>query len=538
MQYINEMEKSNIDLDYCLSLLNPITPFGLLYKSRLKPKDNVEKIALEYNRQEQFFDVMERVEEKYVSKIEQKFSEVKDLRNSFRRAAEGQILSDVELFEIKKFVFLIRELYNLFEEIEIPKFINTTLEPISEIERLLDPDGKGVMTFYVYDSYSDDLKKIRDRKISIENKLKKSMMSNKKRIETEYEVRVSPNGILRFPKEDKRLEEIKKSEMLIYSGESYKTVDFKINMTFEEEQLEVLFEDLKKQEEIEEEKIRQMISRKIGHFNKVLFRNCMCIGQIDLYIAKFTYKELIDGVKPEIVKEHVIEFEDGYYPSLRKSLRNEGLDFTPVSVSLAPGTTIITGANMGGKSVSLKLIGLIQVLTQMSLYLPCKEARVGVSQFVRTSVGDFQSTETGLSTFGAEIYRISEAIEEADGCGLLLIDELARGTNPEEGRAITRAVAEYMSTKSTITVMTTHYDEIAKVSNCHYQVSGLSVKNLKELEKISTIDEKLEFINKNMDYRLLHVDKEKSIPKNALNIAEIMGLQKDIIDRATQLYQK
>ncbi len=83
-------------------------------------------------------------------------------------------------------------------------------------------------------------------------------------------------------------------------------------------------------------------------------------------------------------------------------------------------------------------------MAQYGLMVPAKKMKLGLNQFIKTSIGDLQSTDQGLSTFGGEIQLISKAIEKSHERGLILIDELARGTNPEEGYAISKAIVEYL----------------------------------------------------------------------------------------------
>lgn len=538
MDFFHDLEREAIDLQYVLNFLKPVTPYGNLYKSRIGIERSTDVLREEFDRQEAYFKVFESIDEVKFSKLIHKISEVKDLRNSFKRSMDGFVLTDVELFEIKNYLSVIRQLERQYKELGLPFYDENSPIAMPEMEKILDPEESGVMTFYIYDSYSEKLAEIRKRRNSLETERRKIVADIKDKIAESFGLKLSPDGSLHVAKDDLRLEELKNSDLLNYSMENFRSVEFKLQKSEGQNLIELEIDALKNKEEGEEERIREELSKKIGKAYFDLYKNAFKIGQLDLYIAKFFYKKAIDGVKPIITEEHVIEIEEGFYPLLRDSLRKEGKDFTPVTISVAKGTTVITGANMGGKSVSLKLIGLVQTLAQMGLFVPCKGARVGTSNFFRASVGDLQSTETGLSTFGAEINRIAEAIDIADEGGLLLIDELARGTNPEEGRAITGAVCEYLNSKNTITVMTTHYDEISDRASLHYQVTGLSKANFERLEDIKTIDDKLEFINENMDYRLFRADKGKAIPKDALNIASIMGLKKEIIDMATKDYHK
>ncbi len=238
----------------------------------------------------------------------------------------------------------------------------------------------------------------------------------------------------------------------------------------------------------------------------------------------------MDGVKAQTLRTPLeIEILDGVHPLVKENLRAKDLDFTPISIRLSQGATCITGANMGGKTISLKLVGLLSAMTQYGLFVPAKEMKFSLLNFIKTSIGDLQSSDSGLSSFGGEVKNISSAIEKADERGLILIDELARGTNPEEGYAISKAIVNYLKDKESISLLTTHYDNIASLDKVlHLQVRGLGKLDLGKIDQ--EID--LNYINKHMDYRLVQVDKDSPVPRDAINIAKIMGLKEEIIKSA------
>ena len=102
-------------------------------------------------------------------------------------------------------------------------------------------------------------------------------------------------------------------------------------------------------------------------------------------------------------------------------------------------------------------------MAQYGLFVPAQSMKYGLNRFIKSSIGDMQSTDSGLSTFGGEIKIVQEAISQADNRGLILIDDLARGTNPEEGYAISKEIVSYLKNKNSITVLTTHYDNVANL---------------------------------------------------------------------------
>lgn len=534
MVFMDESTKESLDFQYILNKISTLTPYGMMYKGRLR--------AFELDRKKELMEELDKLEA-FLPSVQNKeirrelnniFAHIKDLRTSTRRAAEGFILTEVELFEIKNFLFLVRDLSQLIKKNNIPAFDDTEINPIESLEKALDPENTGISTFYIYDAYSEELRKIRDRKREADKEIKIEKKVIKDKIKKELNLDLRPDSSVVISKDKKELiEKLQNEPYLTYVSETYMNIKFAIKPTEKITQLDREILILKDKEEREELRIREDLSKEIGKRRKEIFRNMANIGRLDLLLGKAKYALDINGIKPEIIEEHKIEIIDGIHPKVADFLKEKELSFTPISISLKEGVACITGANMGGKTISLKLVGLLSAMAQYGLFVPAKKMKLGLNQFIKSSIGDMQSTDSGLSTFGGEIKIVQEAISMAKEKGLILIDELARGTNPEEGYAISKAIVAYLKDKNSITLLTTHYDNVANLDNVvHLQVIGLSKVNVIDLAKEISIEEKMEIINKYMDYRLRIVQKDTSVPKDALNIARIMGLDGEILELA------
>jgi DNA mismatch repair ATPase MutS len=233
--------------------------------------------------------------------------------------------------------------------------------------------------------------------------------------------------------------------------------------------------------------------------------------------------------------EEILEIEDGRQLKLAFKHKADKKPYTPVSITLNKGVACITGANMGGKTVTLRMVGMLTAMAQMGLYVPAKKMTVSPRNFIYISVGDDQSTDKGLSTFGAEIEHMKEVISMADLKGLILVDELASGTNPKEGYAISKAIINYLKDKNSMTIITTHFDGLADdEAVCHYQVSGLSHVDFDALLIELRSDDNLgmDRIHEYMDYRLKVIHNNEEVPKDAINISRLMGLDQEILEDA------
>lgn len=257
---------------------------------------------------------------------------------------------------------------------------------------------------------------------------------------------------------------------------------------------------------------------------------------LDYTLSKAIYAKRNHCVRPYLLKDHRIEISDGRYLALEEILNKKNKPYCPVSIHLENGVTCITGANMGGKTISLKLVGLVAMLTQYGFYVPCKEAKIGLSNYIHILIGDSQSVQRGLSSFGGEMEELKEILNISKERSLLLIDEIASGTNPLEGHALTKSIVEYFNTKPYISLITTHYDNVAEGEGIkNMQVIGLANADLKKLEKelrYANSGERIGIISKYMDYRLYQLKDDEEIPKDALNIARMLGIYDEIIENA------
>ncbi|NLT47905.1 MAG: DNA mismatch repair protein MutS, partial [Clostridiales bacterium] len=192
--------------------------------------------------------------------------------------------------------------------------------------------------------------------------------------------------------------------------------------------------------------------------------------------------------------------------------------------------------NMGGKTISLKMVGQCAMLAQHGFYVPCTRARIGLSSYIHILIGDSQNLQRGLSSFGSEMEELKDILDRSKDGALLLIDEIASGTNPVEGLALTRSIVDYLSDQAYISLITTHFDNVSiggKIRNM--QVRGLADVDFELLSReirYANRRERIEIIGKYMDYRLYEVADNKEIPKDALNIAQMLGIDRDIITRA------
>ena len=206
-------------------------------------------------------------------------------------------------------------------------------------------------------------------------------------------------------------------------------------------------------EKEEVERILGELSRRAGFMAEELTTDIELLEEIDCAYARAEYAYKLGCVQPEINDKGIIEIEMGRHPLIdRKKV-------VPVSLSL--GSTyrflLISGPNTGGKTVTLKMVGLFCMMAMCGLFVPAKRVKLSVFEEIYCDVGDSQSIEESLSTFSSHITNIIHIVNHATKNDLVLIDELGGGTDPDEGQALAKAIVAHLLKTGCAGVVTTHY---------------------------------------------------------------------------------
>lgn len=264
-----------------------------------------------------------------------------------------------------------------------------------------------------------------------------------------------------------------------------------------------------------EEGVRRDLSRQLHPWAAAIEQAQVALAQIDVCLAKAQQIRQMGMCFPGLSMTEGSTYQAMFHPQVREALATAGRDFQPVDISYGLSPTLITGANMGGKTVVLKTLTLCQYLFQFGFGIPAAKAQIAVKDEVYFCIGDEQSVERGLSSFAAEMKNIDRVIQASrtDSRILALIDEPARTTNPTEGAALVTALLRLMQDRPVSLVMTTHYDIEPGHARC------LRVKG---------------FENGTMDYSLVEVH-DGEVPHEALNIAQSLGIDTEWLTLARTL---
>lgn len=272
--------------------------------------------------------------------------------------------------------------------------------------------------------------------------------------------------------------------------------------------------DLEIKEEEEIRKILDRLSRLAQAFDVELLENQKLIARIDFLQAKAKFALEEEMSLPIVSDEKILDIKEARHPLLSGKV-------VPIDVKIGGSytTLIITGPNTGGKTVSLKTVGLISAMAQTGLFIPAYEgSRVSVFDDIFVDIGDTQSIEMSLSTFSASLTNIVEILKKATSKSLVLLDEIGSGTDPVEGAALAISILNSLTKKEVMTFTTTHYSELK-----YYAVETPGVMNASVEFDVDTLSP---------TYKLEIGTPGKS---NAFEISKRLGLPVEILKNAKDL---
>ena len=268
---------------------------------------------------------------------------------------------------------------------------------------------------------------------------------------------------------------------------------------------------------IEIEKILKKLSSEIGQNADLIQKSNDQLIELDFIFAKAKYSMSYDGTAAKISDKKVINLKFMKNPILIKSKKE--IVENDFYIDEEKNCMIITGSNTGGKTVVLKTAGLCTIMTKAGLHIPCYEAEIYPFKKIFADIGDEQSIVQNLSTFSSHMTNIVNIVNKADKETLILLDEIASGTDPKEGASIAQSILEYLQKAGSFIIATTHYGELKSLA---YMTNGF-------------INASVEFNINTLKptYKLLI-----GIPgaSNAISICKNLGLNNQIIDNARDTY--
>ncbi len=444
------------------------------------------------------------------------FGSREDVTNFINMAKKGGILSIKEIYLVNELIKTSKNikktkasLSNQFSFNKLAFYIDNLVE-VNDLNKEIDRCISDDLT--INDNASIDLLRIRRQIKLLELKLKNKLteiISSKREMLADTNITIKNDRLCLGVKQEYKntfkgiIHETSKTGLTIYIEPS---ATYEINN-------ELISEQTHEKEEIN--KILTMLSSNISSYSDDLLNNLDNITKLDIISAKANYSK--DFNKPELNMQGFLELVNAVHPLLDKNKA------VPLNISLGKNykTIIITGPNTGGKTVSLKTVGLLTLMTQSGILIPCKSAKIAVFDNIFSDIGDEQSIEQSLSTFSSHMKKIVNIVNNINSNSLVLLDELGGGTDPVEGSALAISLLNYFMDKNARIIITTHYPTLKEYG----------------YENDNIINASMEFNEETYmpTYRLLLGISGKS---NAFLISKHLGLDESIINDANKyLYE-
>ena len=442
---------------------------------------------------------------------------VKNITGALRRAEMGATLSLPELLDIERFLKALREMKDFRSNYEGERAtaLDELFDSLMPNLRIEEKIGFTVVSEEeVSDTASPTLadirRKIRNSQAKVKEQLDRIIHSATYQKFLQEPIVTMRDGRYCVPVKSEYRQEIKG---MVHDTSGTGATVFIEPASVVEENNETRVLRAKEQQEIQ--RILHEISEDIGSHAQVFIEDYASLVELDLYFAKARLADKMNAAVPRLTDDGKIILHKARHPLIDKT------KIVPVDITLGCDfdVLVITGPNTGGKTVTLKTIGLLTLMAMCGMMIPAGEnSSVSVFESVFADIGDEQSIEQSLSTFSSHINNTIRILDKANDRSLVLLDELGAGTDPVEGAALAVAIIERLKLYGAKLAATTHYAEIKmyalqtpRVENacCEFDVETLSPT-----------------------YRLLVGVPGKS---NAFAISERLGMDESIVNRAREL---
>jgi DNA mismatch repair protein MutS2 len=453
---------------------------------------------------------------------------VPDVSAAMARASMDDVLTDAHFFELQRLSDALQRVDDLLDG--VPGLPAAQTPGSRTVAQALGQGRTGTLGFYLVDAFDVALASAR---------------ANLSRTQAEYDSafgRAAQQVAHRLGRDD-----LGSGEFIVMRSDATQTIPvgvrvireaptyFLCELEYDEATLAALQrrDDAADAVAAAEEKVRAQLSATVRTQISDLDRATKALGEIDVIVAAARYTRLYECHPAEIVSRNELSFIAARFLPIVAEIEAEGRTFTPIDVSLHD-VAVLTGPNMGGKSICLRTCGLVATCAAFGLPAPATSARSGLfDEIAWLGIGADEPIAGGLlSSFAREVVRLRELMERAGERLFVLLDEFGRTTTPREGKALLIAILERLRERHACGIVATHLAGIAFQAGArHFAVRGLS--GIPERPAASNVHEALAALAATMDYTIAEVDEGDEIRRaDAIALAALLGLDAGLIDGA------
>lgn len=402
---------------------------------------------------------------------------LKEIRGTIRRAEMSGLLSPQELLNISSTIAVGRRFKQLMLKIDKEENPLPILRSIAEGLAGLSALQKAITSCIddeaqVIDTASPELKRIR-----------RDIFTTQERIRTSLEQMIRNSHIQKMTQEsiitirnNRYVIPVKQEYRSMFGGIVHDTSASGATLFIEPEIAVALNNKLRELESAEEKEIERILLQltlQVKDDAEALKENLRLLAELDLIIAKARFGKMMKGICPQINDDGIIHLKQARHPLIPAA------EVVPIDVELGNNYQgiVITGPNTGGKTVSLKTVGLLALMSQSGLPIPAEEgSTLPVFSGIFADIGDEQSIEQNLSTFSSHMTHIIQILERIDKNSLVLLDEIGAGTDPTEGTALAIAILDHILNQGCLLMATTHYSDLKLYAHSRKGLINASVE--------------------------------------------------------------
>jgi DNA mismatch repair ATPase MutS len=455
--------------------------------------------------------------------VRQALAEVPVLERPLRRLQVGEVLGEADLFTAKRFLYYAGEVVDaaldLLDGWGVPE---SCPEQVRGLMEAIHPQQRATPRFHLASELSDELDELR---IELRQKKKRE---RKLRDELEEAVVADHGGTFDIHNTYRPPDSLSKKTL----GADARLEQTHAGWKLADEELAALsaeIEGLETQVEEVEYDLRAQLSDRLRDQVDWMANLAETLAMLDLRLAKVRLRRDLEGCWPDRHKQPGILIEHGHEPQISRVLARA--EVQPVAVEVEREPVVVTGPNMGGKSVLLRLIGICQWCAQHAMPAPaarCEFSPVEAIIYVGSEEPLAEDVSQGLSSFGREVGRLVDWWNRGDSPRMWLLDELGRGTHPDEGAQIAAEVIKKLAARGDRVVAATHFPAVASLPGA----KKLRIAGLTEPRKLEALldggDTDVQAaLRAVMDYRPVSVDahQEHDVPRDARVVARALGLE-------------
>ena len=529
---MKDKTKKALQIDDILSLIQPFSELGKKAKKMFRVFKNGDEQRCKdyYGKMSSILNSINKQPEliTITSSILTHFEDISNIICS----GGNRIYELHEFCDIKHFLYFYRDFSK-----QIKNFEQGIIREwfFNEAWDLLDIDGQNNPSFFISPNYTVKYKDYKERLQDLQHDLKNILNRHYEGIGKELKISNIEGKITISRTNQGTIKHLLDTTYFTIENENFANITLKIKKPEKVYNIEQEIQELTNKLEVEAKTIRQNLTEKIFYRKDEILSALEEIGSFDLLLSKAIFARNhncsipnILSAKDNIIFKSIKSFSLPLYAEIQKAHH----DYQKIDIEIKQKVSLITGSNMGGKTSLLKTIGQIAYMVMFGLPVPAISVSIKLFDNIFFSGPITQEDRADLSSFGYEIYYLQNVINTS-GYNLFLVDEFARGTNPIEGEILFNNSINYFTKNTeTIIISATHYN-YTRHSHLisHFQIVGLQEEKIKThiSKKDLSIEEKLKFIKENMNYQAVEVNEKQEIPKSALLIAELMGLESDIL---------